>query len=119
MLTAANRAKLPGWPDVTFPSSMTETRRRDLIAQIVPPPFVVELAKQVVNVQVPPQQPRSAVERLEINLTNIQRVPEAQLDELVRQLPKIKSAYVGSDRGKHGHWAYYGETFGWVQDQRG
>ena len=47
MLNSAHRATLQGWGEVKYPSEMTETKRRDLISQVVPPPFAAVLAEAV------------------------------------------------------------------------
>ena len=47
ILHSAHRATLQGWGEAKYPSEMTETKRRDLISQVVPPPFAAVLAEAV------------------------------------------------------------------------
>ena len=116
MLTSEHRATLQGWRGAKFATSANETTRRDLIAQVVPPPFAEALAAEVSRVL----STSSASTRVdtqpsvELNLCRIEQLKEQDIDALVRDVAQMKETK-SVDRGIHGHWSYLGESFGWVR----
>ena len=107
MLTSAHRATLQGWSDAKFPASMTEAHRRDLISQVVPPPFAERLAEAVAQCTRP-------LTRNEVRLVRLNQMSERDLGKLSESVSSMKESGA-VDRGRHGRWQYYGQDFGWLR----
>ena len=112
MLSSAHRAALQGWSNATFPTDMIETKRRDLISQVVPPPFATVLAEAVERT-VTAETSRT---KAEINLVRLNQVPEEDLPKLVDSVLGMREHRAPVELGHFGRWQYLGSAFGWVRE---
>ena len=113
-LTSQHRAILQGYGGVRFPKDLKEQARRDMIAQVVPPPFAAALAEAVDDAL---EKDRSAL-RLESELRYLAYAPPSVMEEIDRTMQNHANdpQPLAHNLGKHGIWRYYGTVFGWCRD---
>ena len=109
-LNSSHRAVLQGWGKVKYPANVTETRRRDLIAQVVPPPFAEALAKAVTD----EKRDRERISSLEVCLVQLKKIPEKDVEAMFKDFETMAKTEA-VDLQQHGKWTYFGEAFGWVR----
>ena len=113
-LTSAHRAILQGYGGVRFPKDMKEQARRDMIAQIVPPPFAAVMAEAVDEAL---EKTRDA-KQLQDELRYLSYAPPSIMDEINKTMQRHEQdpQPLAHNLGKHGIWRYYGTVFGWCRD---